>query len=206
MKIVSISLLLSILTLTAHSALAESSACPERDQASLDALEDQNPDAYEEYRKCRAANSKDEAEFLQWATPEEIAAATGMDQIEGMTSQTSAGEATVDIQVDLSGRSMVMNSPSGTITGGALGTAWRKHYRVPKGCFTQGIWTDRNHHSKEFDAPMPNAVFFYRGSALHYGSLKVPSHGCVHLGWSTSLAVINTVLKYGTANTRICVE
>lgn len=40
--------------------------------------------------------------------------------------------------------------------------------------------------SKEFNAPMPFAVFFLPGIALHEGSATTPSHGCVHLSASAA--------------------
>jgi len=208
---VSSSLLLSaFLIVCGHGAFAQSAACPDRDQASLDALAEQNPQAYEEYRKCRVSQAKDEAELLQWATPDDLADAAGLGPLEGLTSQTSAGGYTVEIHVDLKAGIVRMISPAGAISGSALGTGWRRGYSVPHGCF-QVLKTDRHHVSGSYPkphggAPMPNAVYFTRLTALHYGSLTTPSHGCVHLDWETSVQVIDTVEKYGIENSEICVE
>ena len=35
--------------------------------------------------------------------------------------------------------------------------------------------------SSIYDAPMPYSVFFNGGIAFHQGSVRVTSHGCVHL-------------------------
>lgn len=44
------------------------------------------------------------------------------------------------------------------------------------------------HYSTLFDnAPMPNSVFFNGGIAFHAGSLRVTSHGCIHLSNAASL-------------------
>ncbi|WP_158883153.1 L,D-transpeptidase [Amycolatopsis anabasis] len=52
---------------------------------------------------------------------------------------------------------------------------------TPTGTF-RVQWKDRDHHSKEFDAPMPDSVFFAPGGiAFHAGSLQTPSNGCIHL-------------------------
>ncbi|MCI2423570.1 L,D-transpeptidase [Saccharopolyspora sp. K220] len=52
---------------------------------------------------------------------------------------------------------------------------------TPVGVF-QVEWKDEEHHSSEFDIPMPNSVFFAPGGiAFHAGPLDVPSHGCIHL-------------------------
>ncbi|KAA2258158.1 L,D-transpeptidase [Solihabitans fulvus] len=40
--------------------------------------------------------------------------------------------------------------------------------------------------STEFNAPMPNSVFFYPGDAFHTGSLERYSAGCVHLAAADS--------------------
>lgn len=56
----------------------------------------------------------------------------------------------------------------------------RESAPTPVGRF-RVTWHDRHHHSKQFNAPMPYAVFFHEGSAFHQGSPSVPSHGCVHL-------------------------
>ncbi len=44
----------------------------------------------------------------------------------------------------------------------------------------------KHYWSTEFDAPMPNAVFFQPGIAFHEDSTRIPSNGCVHLSWSAS--------------------
>ncbi|WP_158886653.1 L,D-transpeptidase [Amycolatopsis anabasis] len=51
----------------------------------------------------------------------------------------------------------------------------------------------KNYHSREFDAPMPNSVFFYPGDAFHTGSLKNYSNGCIHLSAAASLKFFNTL-------------
>lgn len=57
---------------------------------------------------------------------------------------------------------------------------------TPQGTF-QVQWKDADHHSKEFDAPMPNSVFFTNtGVAFHEGSLEEESNGCVHLSTTAS--------------------
>lgn len=64
-----------------------------------------------------------------------------------------------------------------------------------------GNWTvyykNANHWSREFNAPMPNAVFFdHIGIAFHAGSLTVLSHGCIHLSNEASRVFFNR-LGYG---------
>ncbi|RRO16754.1 murein L,D-transpeptidase [Saccharopolyspora rhizosphaerae] len=57
---------------------------------------------------------------------------------------------------------------------------------TPVGTF-HVTWKDQDHHSKEFDAPMPNSVFFTdTGVAFHQGSLTERSAGCLHLSKKSS--------------------
>lgn len=48
-------------------------------------------------------------------------------------------------------------------------------------------WKSRNHHSKLYDSPMPYALFFSRGQAVHFSSdfarrgYRGASHGCVNV-------------------------
>lgn len=65
-------------------------------------------------------------------------------------------------------------------------TTGKKGAETPVGTF-QVQWKDIDHHSKEFDAPMPKAVFFTdTGVAFHEGSLEKESNGCVHLSTTAS--------------------
>jgi lipoprotein-anchoring transpeptidase ErfK/SrfK len=64
----------------------------------------------------------------------------------------------------------------------------RPSYPTPTGTF-HVLSKAVNYRSREFNnAPMPYAVFFYPGDAFHVGSLRVYSHGCIHLSWSSAQA------------------
>jgi hypothetical protein len=55
-------------------------------------------------------------------------------------------------------------------------------------------WKDKDHFSREFNAPMPNSVFFAPGGiAFHQGSLTTPSAGCVHLSKKSSEVFFNNL-------------
>ena len=57
----------------------------------------------------------------------------------------------------------------------------RPGWRTSRGMF-KVTFKDIDHRSHAFGgAPMPYSVFFHRGQAFHEGSLKIRSHGCVHL-------------------------
>ena len=68
----------------------------------------------------------------------------------------------------------------------------RPGFRTPIGTFH--VLSKAAHFwSTEFNAPMPDSVFFYPGVAFHIGSLSVPSHGCIHLSASSGAAFFNTM-------------
>ncbi len=51
---------------------------------------------------------------------------------------------------------------------------------TPTGAF-RVEWKSRKWWSKQYNAPMPYSVFFHQGCAIHEGSLRSMSHGCVHV-------------------------
>jgi len=66
-------------------------------------------------------------------------------------------------------------------------THGRAGWRTPPGTFCVGVKA-KMHYSTLFDnASMPNSVFFNGGIAFHAGSLRVTSHGCIHLSNAASL-------------------
>ena len=55
-------------------------------------------------------------------------------------------------------------------------------------------YKDINHYSKQFHGPMPYSVFFTdTGVAFHEGSLRVQSHGFVHLFHATAVKFFQTL-------------
>lgn len=57
----------------------------------------------------------------------------------------------------------------------------RSGFRTPPGSFRVSF-KDQDHVSSQFDAaPMPYSVFFNGDIAFHQGSVRVTSHGCIHL-------------------------
>lgn len=56
----------------------------------------------------------------------------------------------------------------------------RPDHPTPTGAF-HIEWKSRSWWSRQWDAAMPYACFFHRGAAIHEGSLRVKSHGCIHV-------------------------
>jgi lipoprotein-anchoring transpeptidase ErfK/SrfK len=88
------------------------------------------------------------------------------------------------------------------ISSGAQGFA------TPTGNF-KPEWTAKMWYSRKYDmAPMPHAVFFKNGAAIHAtqatGSLGSPaSHGCVRLAPSHAATFYGLVQRHGLVHTRI---
>ncbi len=87
----------------------------------------------------------------------------------------------------------------------------RAGYRTPRGTFRpQRMY--RDYFSQQYDgAPMPNAVFYDAGYAIHgsyeTGSLGRPaSHGCVRLHPADAEKFFDLVLTVGPENTAITIR
>jgi len=87
----------------------------------------------------------------------------------------------------------------------------RRGFASPTGTF-QPQWTAKIWYSRQYEyAPMPNAVFFHRGTAFHgtsaVGLLGQPaSHGCVRLAPGNAAALFKLVHKHGFAATKVVVH
>ncbi len=91
-----------------------------------------------------------------------------------------------------------------TVSTGAAG------YTTPTGEY-QPTWLSRNHRSRQYNnAPMPFAVFFHNGYAVHAtfetDRLGQPaSHGCVRLSPENAQTFFELVRATGMANTEITI-
>ena len=84
-------------------------------------------------------------------------------------------------------------------------------YKTPTGTF-RPTWMSKLHYSRQYDlAPMPNAIFFSRGAAIH-GTQAVrqlgrpASHGCVRLAPGNAAKLFKLVNSHGKAQTKIVVH
>ncbi len=82
---------------------------------------------------------------------------------------------------------------------------------TPTGNF-KPVWMSKMWYSRQYEyAPMPNAIFFHGGAAIHgtayVGSLGRPaSHGCVRLAPRNAATLYKLVGSHGKAATRISVH
>jgi hypothetical protein len=86
----------------------------------------------------------------------------------------------------------------------------RDGYTTPSGSF-RAIRLEEVYYSKKYDdAPMPNAVFFYGGYAIH-GTFeerhlgRPVSHGCVRLSRAHAATLFALVRSHGMSNTRVVI-
>lgn len=117
----------------------------------------------------------------------------------GLAALPCAVQAKVHITVDLSRQMMHVETATATydwpVSSGKFG------YETPNG--TYGVlWTDKDHHSQEYDnAPMPDAIFFRPGYAIH-GAYKSDfghpaSHGCIRLPVAKAALLFDLVKAEG---------
>lgn len=122
------------------------------------------------------------------------------------------GKPSVTATVSLSRQIMVVNVVDKV--GVARTFMWKvstgkSGYTTPTGAWNP-TWLSRDHWSKTYDAPMPFAVFFHRGYAVHatdaVAKLGQPaSHGCIRLHKDNATMFFELVKNYGKANTKIMI-
>jgi lipoprotein-anchoring transpeptidase ErfK/SrfK len=115
--------------------------------------------------------------------------------------------ADVVVQIDKSSQRMAVS------VDGAMRYTWpvstgRAGYGTPSGVFHPQSMARRYFSRKYYNAPMPHAIFFYYGFAIH-GTTDInrlggpASHGCVRLHPAHAAALYALVEHNGARNTRI---
>ncbi len=115
----------------------------------------------------------------------------------------------VNVVIDVSSQSMLVRVNGWPYGSWKVSTA-RVGYHTPRGSF--GVQrTARVYFSRKYDnAPMPNAVFFHYGFAIH-GTYHVKylgqpaSHGCVRISPTNSAELYGLVQRYGPSATKITI-
>ncbi|MDP9630806.1 UNVERIFIED_ORG: lipoprotein-anchoring transpeptidase ErfK/SrfK [Ensifer adhaerens] len=112
-------------------------------------------------------------------------------------------------KISLSSQTMVVKQNGVVMYRWKVSTA-RKGYVTPKGSW-KAKWLSRNHRSKKYDdTPMPYAVFFNGGYAVHatYDVKRLgrpASHGCVRLHPNNAAEFFALAREHGLKNTRIVI-
>jgi lipoprotein-anchoring transpeptidase ErfK/SrfK len=115
--------------------------------------------------------------------------------------------ADVVVQIDKSSQRMAV-SVDGTLRYSWPVSTGRDGYGTPSGTFYPQSMARYYFSRKYYNAPMPHAIFFYYGFAIHgtndIARLGGPaSHGCVRLHPSHAAALFTLVERNGPRNTRI---
>ena len=115
----------------------------------------------------------------------------------------ATAEARVQINVDLSNQTMHVTSSNGEDYDWAVSTG-RPGFRTPTGVYRPQRMYTMVHSIKYENAPMPHAIFFTGGYAIHgtgaVGALgRVASHGCVRLAPENAATLFEMVKQEGAS-------
>lgn len=118
--------------------------------------------------------------------------------------------AEVVVRIDKSSQRMAV-SVDGTMRYSWPVSTGRRGYGTPSGVFRPQMMARRWFSRKYYNSPMPHAIFFHRGYAIH-GTYELArlggpaSHGCVRLHPSNAAALFALVERRGRHNTRIVIS
>ena len=125
----------------------------------------------------------------------------------GFYSIAEAG--TITAKISLSSQTMTVTQNGIVKYKWKVSTA-RRGYSTPTGSY-RAYWASRHHRSRKYDnAPMPYAIFFKGGYAVHatfdVKRLGRPaSQGCVRLHPSNAATFFSLAQKYGLSNTKVVI-
>jgi len=122
-------------------------------------------------------------------------------------SALTPARADVVVQIDKSSQRMAV-SVDGMMRYNWPVSTGRSGYGTPSGVFHPQLMARRWFSRRYYNSPMPHAIFFYHGFAIH-GTYELSrlggpaSHGCVRLHPSHAAALFALVGRNGPGNTRI---
>ncbi len=127
-----------------------------------------------------------------------------------LMSATSAYAARIVAKIDISSQTMTV-SQNGVVKYRWKVSTGRKGYSTPTGSYSPK-WLSKHHRSRKYNnAPMPYAVFFRGGYAVH-GTNQVSrlgrpaSHGCIRLHTANAATFYSMVERNGRSNIRIVIN
>lgn len=122
-------------------------------------------------------------------------------------SAIDAAHASIAVRIRLSQQTMNVAVDGADLATWPVSTA-RRGYRTPVGSY-QPYSLQRMHYSRLYDwTPMPYAIFFRRGYAIH-GTTEIRnlgravSHGCIRLSRDNARSLFELVRSHGRQNTTI---
>jgi len=137
-----------------------------------------------------------------------IAAAAAL--LLGAFQAETASAANLVAQVSLSSQTMVVKE-NGIVKYRWRVSTGRKGYGTPTGSW-KAKWASRNHRSRKYDnAPMPYAIFFNGGYAVHatFDTRRLgrpASHGCVRLHPENAATFFQMANRNGLSNTKVVIS
>ncbi|MDR3460753.1 MAG: L,D-transpeptidase [Beijerinckiaceae bacterium] len=116
---------------------------------------------------------------------------------------SSAAQASVDVQVDLSSQRMHVTSGSGETYDWPISSA-RSGYVTPRGTYRPTSLQTMHYSKKYHHSPMPHSIFFNGGYAIHgtyaTGALGRPaSHGCIRISPANAAKLYSMIQAEGGA-------
>lgn len=165
-------------------------------------------------RLSHLRNSQTFEQAMDYMTPDEIAEELGLPSQKELEANPpayvqQARDVLVLIEVSIRHQRLQITSPDG-VWQTRVSTA-RRGYFTKTGCYMAQSM-ERMHYSKKYDnAPMPHALFYFGGFAVHgtydeYALGRPASHGCVRVARSEASEIYDIVARYGLRNTQICVR
>jgi lipoprotein-anchoring transpeptidase ErfK/SrfK len=127
-----------------------------------------------------------------------------------LASAVMPARADVVVQIDKSSQRMAV-SVDGLMRYNWPVSTGRNGYGTPSGVFSPQLMARRWFSRRYYNSPMPHAIFFYHGFAIH-GTYELTrlggpaSHGCVRLHPSHAAALFALVGRDGPRNTRIVIS
>ncbi len=119
-------------------------------------------------------------------------------------------QASVRVQIDRASQTMEVSVDGAHLYTWRVSTG-RPGYGTPAGVFHPQMLAARWFSRKYYNSPMPHAIFFYGGLAIH-GSYEIArlggpaSHGCVRLHPRDAAVLFGLVRREGMRNTTIVVQ
>jgi lipoprotein-anchoring transpeptidase ErfK/SrfK len=126
------------------------------------------------------------------------------------TLATTAAAGTIVAKVNISTQTMTVTENGWPKYRWKVSTA-RPGYRTPTGAW-HAYLASLHHRSRKYDnAPMPYAIFFNGGYAIHatYELKRLgrpASHGCIRLHPENAAIFYGLATKYGLGNTKVIVQ
>lgn len=117
---------------------------------------------------------------------------------------------TLQAKIDLTRQTLTVSEHGKVVGSWKISSGVSAEFATPRGVFAPE-WMSKMWYSKKYDdAPMPHAVFFKGGAAIHatqaVGRLGTPaSHGCVRLAPGNAETFYKLVQRHGIPHTQISV-